>query len=427
MPLADDSWLLSPPAPNNILVQPNSTDSSREGAFLIDKNDVQLCHHCNQRFSLVLRKHNCKVCGNVYCGNCSGMVHLTKRKSCKNMKSGTTSLAAEAHHSLLQASNAYSLSQKLLGIRVCNICQGHNNDSSTIKTLSRENMDSRRYNNFPSKSYSSLLMKSPIIESCDKENIVNAIQVDLKNDFKMEENRKGSKESSSWNKNKVKRFGKRNGSNVELNSTGSKLSILTTFSSQSHKMMANSATTNTTLQTAHDTASKTADMRLSTHLTSSRSFAKLSSSSSSTNTTATSASTTTTSSSSSAAANHHSSRATSSSTVSVVPFSSTASAALNAVADTISATPQDTPDSDPFADPDPAWQSQHPHDAALLVDVHQQHEQQLDQKQQQRSAMRMAVVAANGAGRQRDSSHSLPWGFFFISWISCGCLKPQTC
>ena len=153
------------------MAHPNSTDSCKEGAYLIDKNYVQLCHHCQQRFTFVLRKHNCKVCGNVFCGNCSCMVHLIKRKSnYKNIKRIKTSSALETHHSLLQASNAYSLSQKLLGVRICNSCQ--DNDSSTNKALSRENAEPRRCNNMASKKYSSLSTKSPNIELIyEKENI----------------------------------------------------------------------------------------------------------------------------------------------------------------------------------------------------------------------------------------------------------------
>ena len=170
MPLADDSWLLSPSAPN-VMTQPNSMDSCKEGAYLIDKNYVQLCHHCQHRFTFVVRKHNCKVCGNVFCGNCSCMVHLIKRKSnYKNSKRMKTLPAVETHHhSLLQASNACSLSQKLLGVRVCNTCQ--DNDITTNKITSRENMEPSRCNNIASKQYSNLSTKSPNIEICEKENI----------------------------------------------------------------------------------------------------------------------------------------------------------------------------------------------------------------------------------------------------------------
>ncbi|KAI9217158.1 FYVE zinc finger-domain-containing protein, partial [Blastocladiella britannica] len=29
------------------------------------------CHHCHKRFSWTVRRHHCRLCGNVVCGSCS--------------------------------------------------------------------------------------------------------------------------------------------------------------------------------------------------------------------------------------------------------------------------------------------------------------------------------------------------------------------
>jgi len=219
------------------------------------------------------------------------------------------------------------------------------------------------------------------------------MQMDLKNDFKMEDLQKSSKQLSFISKYKVKN-GKRNGSNSEINSLGSKLSTLDTLPLHS------------TLRTTHeDSAHNT--IAISTQ------FPSLKRSATAINQ---STATLTSKSSSTTSSTGNSNRAVTIGAVSVIPFSSTVSAALSAVSDTIAKSPQETPDAYDFTEPSDPLPPQQPlsHDAAILLDVFQE--------QHYRGS---AVVAASENGRQRDSTYRMPWGFYFISWISCGCLSPQ--
>lgn len=33
--------------------------------------DGNVCHHCRTQFALLVRKHHCRNCGQVFCGNCT--------------------------------------------------------------------------------------------------------------------------------------------------------------------------------------------------------------------------------------------------------------------------------------------------------------------------------------------------------------------
>jgi hypothetical protein len=161
--------LLSPPAPS-LPSNPSSEERLfKEGPNLTDKEEVQWCQGCKIRFSLVLRKHNCRVCGNVFCGKCSCVVHLIKT----NEKRGTRRIDETlADQSRRKADNSLtSLSLKLLGVRVCSLCQDI--DSATAKKFSRKKTKPLNNSNNISKTYSPLSMKSPANELGNKENIGN--------------------------------------------------------------------------------------------------------------------------------------------------------------------------------------------------------------------------------------------------------------
>jgi hypothetical protein len=58
--LADDSWMVSP-----------SLKNSSDEEFFMSKTPVIQCADCHRQFSFVIRKHNCRKCGHVFCGYCS--------------------------------------------------------------------------------------------------------------------------------------------------------------------------------------------------------------------------------------------------------------------------------------------------------------------------------------------------------------------
>ena len=39
--------------------------------YWMDDNYCESCYSCGSKFSLVLRKHHCRICGQIFCGNCS--------------------------------------------------------------------------------------------------------------------------------------------------------------------------------------------------------------------------------------------------------------------------------------------------------------------------------------------------------------------
>ena len=39
--------------------------------FWVEDTMVNACHHCKRRFSLIIRKHHCRSCGNIFCASCT--------------------------------------------------------------------------------------------------------------------------------------------------------------------------------------------------------------------------------------------------------------------------------------------------------------------------------------------------------------------
>ena len=37
----------------------------------VDNNIVKNCYKCKTEFSLYIRKHHCRICGNIFCYKCS--------------------------------------------------------------------------------------------------------------------------------------------------------------------------------------------------------------------------------------------------------------------------------------------------------------------------------------------------------------------
>jgi hypothetical protein len=48
-----------------------SKKTSESGVWVSDQ-EVKECPLCNRAFSLLVRKHHCRQCGNVICSRCSG-------------------------------------------------------------------------------------------------------------------------------------------------------------------------------------------------------------------------------------------------------------------------------------------------------------------------------------------------------------------
>ncbi len=59
--MSNDAWMLTPS---------KKASSPIEGLVLKPKSEVSECR-CGQAFSkMVVKKHNCRACGDVFCGNC---------------------------------------------------------------------------------------------------------------------------------------------------------------------------------------------------------------------------------------------------------------------------------------------------------------------------------------------------------------------
>ncbi|KAJ1419013.1 hypothetical protein B484DRAFT_481545 [Ochromonadaceae sp. CCMP2298] len=74
--LKDDSWILSP-----------KKASKTGNVHLVDEEQVLHCFGCSESFTLIIRKHNCRKCGNVVCGKCSSKYSLeteTKERICSS-------------------------------------------------------------------------------------------------------------------------------------------------------------------------------------------------------------------------------------------------------------------------------------------------------------------------------------------------------
>ena len=53
--LSDDSWVYSP----------------QQKFEWVDESKVHECRGCNKAFTMIIRKHHCRHCGDVFCGTCS--------------------------------------------------------------------------------------------------------------------------------------------------------------------------------------------------------------------------------------------------------------------------------------------------------------------------------------------------------------------
>ena len=63
--LASDSWVITPTREAD-----TSTSTILSGVSLRDKKEVKNCQ-CGVKFSIVImKKHWCKACGDIFCGNC---------------------------------------------------------------------------------------------------------------------------------------------------------------------------------------------------------------------------------------------------------------------------------------------------------------------------------------------------------------------
>jgi hypothetical protein len=79
---SDDHWVLSP--------ERFGGDNFVGTIKLADANKATHCYdvNCKKKFSIVVRKHHCFLCGQVFCGRCSGMKVVLKtnekirRRSC---------------------------------------------------------------------------------------------------------------------------------------------------------------------------------------------------------------------------------------------------------------------------------------------------------------------------------------------------------
>lgn len=159
--------LLSPPAPPKLSNPSSEERLFKEGPNLTDKEEVQCCQGCKIKFSLVLRKHNCKVCGRVFCGKCSCVVHLVKL----NEKKSTRRTEETIQRSRKTDNSLNSLSVKLLGVRVCSVCQDIDSASANLFSRKKSKPLNNNTNNI-AKNYSSLSTKSPANNELDnKENM----------------------------------------------------------------------------------------------------------------------------------------------------------------------------------------------------------------------------------------------------------------
>lgn len=54
----------------------------RRGYDWVSSDSVTNCYKCNERFTLLLRKHHCRVCGYVFCRHCCPKAKSSKDRKC---------------------------------------------------------------------------------------------------------------------------------------------------------------------------------------------------------------------------------------------------------------------------------------------------------------------------------------------------------
>ena len=54
----------------------NMTPSSQ--IMLADESSVTCCTGCSKKFNIIIKKHHCRSCGDVFCGQCSTKKTLMK-------------------------------------------------------------------------------------------------------------------------------------------------------------------------------------------------------------------------------------------------------------------------------------------------------------------------------------------------------------
>ncbi|CAG2166126.1 unnamed protein product [Oppiella nova] len=47
-----------------------NTGRLKEAVWTSDRDAVE-CHQCSKQFSVARRRHHCRSCGEIFCGNCS--------------------------------------------------------------------------------------------------------------------------------------------------------------------------------------------------------------------------------------------------------------------------------------------------------------------------------------------------------------------
>lgn len=64
---SDDQWIDSPKHVNNVI---RSQKKDEESVLMMDANLVMNCMDCKKGFNLIVKKHHCKYCGKIFCGQC---------------------------------------------------------------------------------------------------------------------------------------------------------------------------------------------------------------------------------------------------------------------------------------------------------------------------------------------------------------------
>lgn len=110
---------------------PNRLNKSKKIYKWVDDELVNNCHICNKEFSIYYRKHHCRVCGRIFCYECStNFVDVPESMQ-------INSISKEKSFNVGSPSDSYMLNihkkEKMINVRICDGCNNKINETNNIK------------------------------------------------------------------------------------------------------------------------------------------------------------------------------------------------------------------------------------------------------------------------------------------------------
>ncbi len=112
---------------------PSKLTKSKKIYKWVDDELVNNCHICNKEFSVYYRKHHCRVCGRIFCYECSSNFIDVPESMQIN------SISKEKSFNVGSPSDSYMLNihkqEKMINVRVCDGCNKKINETNNIKVF----------------------------------------------------------------------------------------------------------------------------------------------------------------------------------------------------------------------------------------------------------------------------------------------------